>query len=168
MKKIIVFIILFSIIYSCKKDENKTTVNDLKTKVLSVSDCKLKSAEIAENYISQECVVYDYDGSSVLLLKIENIAFNCCFDTLVATTQVLNNNIVVSPKVTGDECHCDCVYDINLEITSLNQGEYLFKLVEPIMGTGNDTLKFSIDLRESIKDTFCVTRNGYPWIINEL
>ncbi|UCD17924.1 MAG: hypothetical protein JSV44_03190 [Candidatus Zixiibacteriota bacterium] len=112
----------------------------------------------------QDCVKYEYDGESVLLLRHINAGLNCC-PVMVSDIQIDGNNIVIREIDSLDNggCECNCLFDIDYEITGLWPGQYTIKIIEPYIQPEDDTLTFVADLFSTPAGTFCVSRSEYPW-----
>ena len=111
------------------------------------------------------CVVYDYDGSSVLLLRHTNTTFNC-------TPVAVGGHVSVQPsqsiQIVEDEdvpnpADCLCLFNVDYEIGSVPPGQYHVTISELYPGTGNEQFDFELDLTEAASGETCLVRVGYPW-----
>ena len=111
------------------------------------------------------CVVYDYDGSSVLLLRHTNTTFNC-------TPVEVGGYVTVRPsssiQIIEDEdvpfpADCLCLYDVDYEIAPVPPGLYHVTVSELYPGSGNEQFDLELDLTEVASGETCLVRSGYPW-----
>jgi len=112
---------------------------------------------------NEECVEYDYNGTSVLLLKHVNAGFNCCPGTISADIDVLGGVIRIKEKESSSLCDCSCLYDIDYEFVSVRPGLYRISVVGPYQIEGDPPLEFLVDLTGAASGSFCVERTHYPW-----
>jgi len=112
---------------------------------------------------NQECVEYDYNGTSVLLLKHVNAGFNCCPGTISADIDVSGGVIRIKEKESSSLCDCSCLYDIDYEFVSVRPGLYRISVVGPYQVEGDPPLEFLVDLDGAATGSFCVERTHYPW-----
>jgi len=113
----------------------------------------------------QDCIEYDYDGESVLLLKHVNGAFNCCPDDILADVTVAGNLILIQEsEYLVTPCDCLCLFDVDVRISSLDPGQYTIKVMGLYLDPDDEPLEFTIDLSSSPSSgTYCVERDHYPW-----
>jgi len=107
------------------------------------------------------CVDYIFDEGT-LTITHSGASFNCCAD-VYAVININENNINIEEKEGGEACYCQCLYQLEYEITDLPFGDYNIILIEPNLLEGDDPLNFSIDLKEDSAGVFCVERDHYPW-----
>jgi hypothetical protein len=136
--------------------------------VVGHTACKsLTTAEMrADIPPNQDCIVYQYDGESILQLKHVNAGFNCCPSSLVADISIEDNFINIVENEIFDTlggCECLCLFDVDMEIINLPPGKYRIKVIELYLGPQDDTLEFDISLVSDPEGVFCVERNHYPW-----
>jgi hypothetical protein len=110
----------------------------------------------------QDCMEYEYDGESVLLLKHVNAGFNCCPE-IAANITIEDNIITIEEIEISGDCDCLCLFDIDYEIRNLPPGEYTITAIEPYVPGGEEILEFTVDLVSSPSGSFCVYRDYYPW-----
>ncbi|MCK4224718.1 MAG: hypothetical protein KAX39_06030 [candidate division Zixibacteria bacterium] len=118
----------------------------------------------------QDCIEYQYDGASVLLLKHVNAGFNCCPDEILADITIEDNVITIdedeSLELTGG-CDCLCLFDVDYQISNLPPGEYTIRVYGMYLQEGDEILEFTVDLTSSPSGSYCVYRDHYPWGIWE-
>jgi hypothetical protein len=130
------------------------------------TDCKGYAALKATEDMppDQDCVEYQYDGESVLLLKHVNAGFNCCPDSFAAEFHIQAGRITIDEiEWLTHPCYCLCLFDLDYQITGLPPGEYTIRAVEPYLQEGDEILEFTVDLVSSPSGAYCVQRDRYPW-----
>ena len=136
-------------------------------KVTGYTSCKGTSDATSrgDTPTAQDCIVYSYDGHSVLTLKHVNAGFNCCPDSLLAAFRISLGQIIIdeSEDLASGGCHCLCLYDLDYRITGLSPGYYNIRVNQPYLRSGSEVLDFGVNLSTAKSGTFCVTRNFYPW-----
>jgi hypothetical protein len=110
----------------------------------------------------QDCMEYEYDGESILLLKHVNAGFNCCPE-IAADITIEDNVITIEEIEISGVCFCLCLFDIDYEIRNLPPGEYTITVIEPYVEEGDEIFEFTVDLISSPSGSFCVYRDYYPW-----
>jgi hypothetical protein len=136
--------------------------------LLNYSGCKefQKGTAIDSTPPDQDCIEYQYDGSSVLLLKHVNAGFNCCPDDILADITIEDNVITIeedeSLEISGG-CDCICLFDVNYRISNLPPGEYTIRVYGMYLQEGDEILEFTVDLASSPSGIYCVYREYYPW-----
>ena len=159
---ILVLFCLF-ILHYCK---NGTIVPGLVAEgyLTSYNGCKaagtsgISTEALSESNAGQECLEYEYDGST-LLLKHVNAAFNCCLDGMEAEVDIDGERITITETeklANGLGCFCICLYDLSYLITNLEQGVYTV-VISSFLNL------IEIDLSIPTSGTYCEERNGYPW-----
>lgn len=135
--------------------------------LVNYTGCKTfqKRSTIDSTSPDQDCIEYEYDGESLLLIKHINAGFNCCPDSILADITIVDNLITIEEKESlSNPCHCLCLFDLDLEITNLEPGEYTIRVIEPYVKSGEEQLEFSINLSTSPSSgSYCVKRDYYPW-----
>lgn len=134
--------------------------------LLGYSGCKMFEGGMAADSTppDQDCIEYQYDGESILMLKHVNAAFNCC------PTEILGNVTIVGDLITitedeimeGFGCPCLCLYDVSYGIMNLAPGEYTIR-VNGLYLNPDDEIEFTVNLDDSPSGSYCVTRDYYPW-----
>ena len=125
-----------------------------------------KGAAMDSTPPDQDCIEYQYDGESVLLLKHVNAGFNCCPE-IAADVTIEGNVISIDEIEISGDCDCICLFDMDYEIRDLPPGEYIISVTEPYVPEGEEVLEFAVDLVSSPTGSFCVYRDYYPWGIWE-
>ena len=153
----------------CKEESNRITnidqTPDFKGQLTTHSDCKrFQIAGLSsDSSDSSSCIEYSFDaGSHKLTLKQINAGFNCCPESLYSLISLLNDTIIIEEyeKIAG--CHCDCLFDLDMEIHGVEAKKYHIKMIEPYCGD-QEKLFFDVDLATMQQGSYCVKRTGYPW-----
>ena len=134
--------------------------------IVGNSPCKyeMKGANPDTIPTNLDCIDYTYDGVSILDFTHVNAGLNCC-PVFVAEFTVEDNFIIIEEidSVYGSGCDCECLFDINYQITDLPPAVYTIKVIEPYMEPSEDTLQFEVDLTTATSGIHCVSRHFYPW-----
>ncbi len=166
MKRIlssVLFYTLFTtIILGCKKEESINQELVFLGKLTYNSTCKdYRVKSKATNDFS--CVEYSFDeDSNKLILKHINAGFNCCPDSLYIRTFLSNNTIIIKEYEAKAQCKCQCLYDLDIELTGVEAKKYKIKFIEPY-ATKQKPIIFDINLEKEKDGKYCVIRNLYPW-----
>jgi hypothetical protein len=154
------------LMFSCEKDNNNTKQLTITGTYLSHSKCKsgLKSAiETIETPDTLSCIEYSFNESTnKLSIKHVNAGFNCCPDTMFCLISVKQDTILIQEKEQGGMCNCDCLYDLNMELSSVTAKKYQVKVIEPYIDDQQE-IQFEIDLVNNKDNSYCTTRKQYPW-----
>lgn len=158
------------VIISCEKDNNNKQLI-ITGQLISNSTCKndLKSnSQITETSDSLSCVEYSFDNEkNKLTLKHLNAGFNCCPDSIYCKVELNGDTILIQEFEKTAQCHCNCLYDLNIEINGVVLKKYQVKFEEPYVAEQNK-LVFEIDLTKDQNGTYYVTRKQYPWGMDSL
>jgi hypothetical protein len=171
MKKIIIplSVLAFTgcLLFSCDELLNPSSING---ELLSHSDCKSsKSASLSgETPDTLSCVHYTFNASeNTLSVSHINAAFNCCPGEIKCDFSIDNDTIIIEESERTAQCSCDCLFDLEMEITGVESGDYIIKVVELYAGE-EDKLIFEINLDDEDEGSFCVTRKQYPWGLSSM
>jgi len=127
-------------------------------KLISTTLCK-------EEFTTREqsCVEYSYNNETkTLSLKHINAAFNCCPKDLYVEVLKDENTITIEETERSQDCTCLCLYDLDIEVYSIDYGEYTIKFKEPYIADEYE-LNFRINLNDEMIGSYCLSRNIYPW-----
>ncbi len=106
------------------------------------------------------CLVYEYDGVSVLTVRHVNAQLNCC-PVLAPVIIVDDSTIIIDEIETEGLCDCICLFDLDYLITNLPPGMYRLVLREQYLLEQYAPLDFQIDLTTPVSDTLCQPRPYY-------
>jgi hypothetical protein len=98
----------------------------------------------------------------VLTINHINAGFNCCPGNISCTNIINNDTIVISEKEESALCDCNCLFDLEIEISGLENKKYFLKFEEPYLHN-QDELFFELNLSNQTNGTHCVERLQYPW-----
>ncbi len=169
--RVYVVMLLFSIgiaIVSCETENDSYSSNPLVLtgQIVNHSTCKdeTKSAfNVLETPDTISCVEYSFDRvNNKLNLKHINAGFNCCPDSLFVETSQSGDTVVIQEFEVNPICRCNCLYDLDIELTGVESKKYLVKFVEP-HAMNKQELIFEVDLANVNEGEFCMTRKGFPW-----
>jgi len=111
----------------------------------------------------QDCFEYSYDGNGTLFITHFNSGFNCCPETLSAEIDIVDAVITISEYEASSLCDCECLFNLNYEISDLPSGDYTIKFIEPYRHENDPILEGTINTETMPSDTICVLRTFYPW-----
>ena len=163
----ILFVIVLSVIVlCCETDNDKNTQLIVTGKLVSHTSCVRGLKLIKEFTVisdSLSCINFSYDDlTKKMAVKHLNAGFNCCPDSLYCNIRLSNDTIIVQEFEKNNYCKCDCLYDLDIEISGVDAKKYQLRLIEPYSGS-EDKINFRLDLAKDKNGTFCVTRRHYPW-----
>lgn len=164
---IIAGLITLFFIAACEKkasDEDQI----ISGRLISNSECKgLKSIFLTSSTPdSISSVEYNYHASNnKLMLKHINAGFNCCPGILTCDFRLNADTIIIQEYEEVAQCHCDCLYDLTIEIDGIETKKYQIKFIEPY-ATNLAPLIFELDLTSIISGSYSVVRKQYPWGIS--
>jgi hypothetical protein len=114
----------------------------------------------------EDCIEYNYDGTSTLLIRHINAGFNCCPLDIYSYISIAGNQITIYEYETFDTagpCPCMCLYEIYYEINNLPPGEYTIEIRGQCIWPDDDYLVYTTDLVSSPVGEYCLYRGYYPW-----
>jgi hypothetical protein len=91
-----------------------------------------------------------------------NSGFNCCPEKLYCEVSVNNDTVIISEFEKEQGCNCNCLFDLDIELSGFDQNKYIVKFVEPYT-IGQEQLIFEMDLATDVEGEYCGVRKGYPW-----
>ncbi len=114
----------------------------------------------------EDCVEYNYDGSSTLLIRHINAGFNCCPLEIYSDIDIAGDDIEIQEFETFDTagpCPCLCLYEVFYQINNLPPGQYTIEIKGQYLWPEDDYLNFTVDLSSVPVGEFCIYRGYYPW-----
>ncbi len=157
------------VIITCGCKENQDVQADVQVAQTGHTSCKefLRAGQMNDGYRAEQnsdCIEYHYDGQKTLTINHINAAFNCCPGDISANVNYTGNLITIVENETQSGCYCQCLYDVQYEVSNLPPGKYRIRFIEPYAATGDQPLDFTITLTTSSETvTKCVERSNYPW-----
>jgi hypothetical protein len=92
------------------------------------------------------CVNYTYSASTdKLVLEHINTAFNCCPGTIGWTVRVSQDSILTEERASRNDCFCECLYDLTIEIMEVEVKSYVVKFDEPYKKEWEEEIFFKIE-----------------------
>ncbi len=166
MKKTLLLIFVYSLLImftpGCEKDDNPAENIEFSGELIKHTECKdAEQISVREDTDTLSCVEYVFDNDKLMLTHI-NAGFNCCPDSLYVNTFLNGDTIVIKEFEASNNCKCECLYDLHIELIGLEAKKYHIKLVEPYI-TNQKKIFFDVDLENNVEDKFCVVRKAYPW-----
>lgn len=172
MKRIMIItaaFILLGFFQACNDDPDGVTPGPSGSpsgKLVSASDCKHtasgKGLRVQDS--NESAVEYSYNPASrVLTLRHINAAFNCCPGPLSASVVLVDSLITITEKESKPSCDCNCLYDLDIEISHLPQKSWNIVFIEPYLSPPDLPLSFVVDLTASSSGRYAVPRARYPW-----
>jgi len=163
--KPVIALIAISLLFAGCWDDNGNNNSNIEGKVLNYSACGgFKSARISKNTPdSLSCVEYIFDAANKKLdISHYNSGFNCCPDSLYCKVSVNGDTIIISEFEKKVGCKCNCLYDMEIEVTGVTAKKYTIRMVEPYAGSQQKII-FLTDLANEKEGSFCAVRKQYPW-----
>ncbi|MBN1184825.1 MAG: hypothetical protein JXB49_21240 [Bacteroidales bacterium] len=159
-------ILLITTINSCTNENDETPVQgEISGELINTSDCKYnKSAHTHEDTPDTlSCIKYTYDKKNQKLIFTHyNAAFNCCPGELSCNFSLGGDTIIVEESEEMPGCHCNCLYDLDMQIEGILSKKYIIKIIEPYVYDSTPMI-FEIDLTNIQQDEYCLTRKFYPY-----
>ncbi|MDA3844560.1 MAG: hypothetical protein PF588_09360 [Candidatus Kapabacteria bacterium] len=171
MKKLTILIIGIVGIsfWSCQTDTTSTNPDLFPGgEVVYFSDCKDgETNEIAKEIDNSHAAIQYHSIAEEHKLEIRHInaGFNCCPDEITADISIEDGVISISEKEAVAGCKCNCLYDIDIDVTDIEKGKYTVKVIEPYLNDVDLEFNFEIDLNENPDGEFVLERSSYPWAV---
>jgi hypothetical protein len=125
------------------------------------SGCKSSLPTTADELalLGESCVIWTYNGESILQFTHTNAIFNCCPDSIGGAISIVGQTITVDEmEWLTHPCDCICPFDIDYEIVNLTPGEYTIVVDEPYINGDDEGIEFTVDLVTTPSGEFCVER----------
>lgn len=147
----------------CNKNNNESMNQVPEGKLISHSECKNLNQKTTDDRNNESCVEYTFQAEEEKLILMHiNSGFNCCPGDLSCIVHIANDTIVIEELESEASCDCECLFDMDIEITGIKASEYFVKFIEPYCGD-QKKLEFLIDLQQNSSGEYCVERDQYPW-----
>jgi hypothetical protein len=137
---------------------------ELNGKLVNHSSCKFdKSAGNQTGEYNYSAASYSYQPlNKKLKVTHYNAGFNCCPDSIYCEVNLINDTIHVIEYEESAQCNCDCLFDLNIEVSGVEAKSYFVKFTEPYLGD-QTKLEFSVNFASDTTGLYSVTRTSYPW-----
>ncbi|MEA1875676.1 MAG: hypothetical protein U9N86_02315 [Bacteroidota bacterium] len=157
-------LVFFVLLYGCTKDQPRDWPNPA-VSLEEVGGCKDFRPKAESDYPNNTaCLLFDYDGDSILTLTHINAGFNCCPEEFFVNVDFRNDTIFILESERDGLCDCDCLYDLHFTIQPIPPGIYFISVDEPYVRQAEDPkLEDQVDLTKAGSGAFCVSRSHYPW-----
>lgn len=156
-------ITFFFILSGCNKTEVQSNNQPVEGKIINQTGCKDFTAKSNAYENDESCILYEYDESNnKLIIKHINAGFNCCPEELSCSVTQRNDTLVIEEFESDALCACNCLFDIDIELSEIEPGEYYIQFTEPYCGD-QEKLEFTINLDQFSTGEYCVERTQYPW-----
>jgi hypothetical protein len=166
--KIFTLAIAFAaLISACETVDPQTAITG---KLISNTDCKSNEISIVDSETSDtlSCIEYEYEAAEKILhLKHINAGFNCCPQKIVCSAKLSNDTIIVQESEESALCDCNCLFDLNIDISGVEEQKYYIQIKEPYCGE-QQKLYLLLLLDKDKEGTICVTRKSYPWGMSQV
>jgi len=103
-----------------------------------------------------------YPSTNKLLIDHYNAGFNCCPGDIGCNFSLDHDTIIIREFETDQPCRCNCMYNLEIELSGIESTSYQIKFVEPYCGD-QEKLIFGVDLSVVTQGSYCVIRKEYPW-----
>ncbi len=125
--------------------------------------CKTGKGTLDDPTSSEDCVDWSFEDGTLSINHI-NAGFNCC-PIILADITIEGNLITISEidSLDGGGCDCNCLFDVNYEITGLQAGVYHLVVDEPYRQNPDEPIDFMLDLSATPSGRHCEDRTVYPW-----
>lgn len=112
--------------------------------------------------VNEDCMEYTFYGDT-LYLKHINACFNCCPVEIYVEAVSSGDTIYLIENEKEAQCHCLCLFDLDIAVCEINAGEYTIVVKELYLTDKDELLVFDVDLSTNPEGKFCVKRDHYPW-----
>lgn len=129
------------------------------------TECKGAGLKAGEDHSSsQDCVLYRWVPGDTLFIRHVNAGFNCCPEGFRTELNISGDTIVISEYENSALCDCNCLFDLEYELTGINRGNWWIRVEEPyVQQPGQMKIIFRANLKKMEQEEFCITRSEYPW-----
>ena len=170
LQKFLILWLIFGLFISCSETNSEKEPTEIVGALVSNSECKsnagIRSSTTIGTPDTLSCINFTYKATEKLLnIEHINAGFNCCPGTLSCNISISNDTIIIVEEEEAPMCNCNCLFDLEIEITGVLADSYIVKIVEPYL-QDMKALMLNIDLANENEGSYCVTRKQYPWGLN--
>jgi hypothetical protein len=136
-------------------------------RIINTTGCKNdSSARSGEIKSTDECIEFKfYEDYNLARLTHINAGFNCCPGKITAVIIGQKDSIFIYEEQAEAGCRCECLYDIDYELSKVEKKVYHIEIYGPITdGDAHPPLSFDVDFSDSLNNCFCIERGFYPWV----
>jgi len=158
-------VIITFLLLGCENEKENKKQLIISGSLIKNSGCKEKksSTDSIPTPDSLSCAEYLFNASTnKLIIKHLNAGFNCCPENILCEVTTVADTIIITESEKAHLCDCDCLYDLEIEITGVESKEYMIKFIEPYCDN-QEQLIFGVNFSTETAGSFCVKRNHYPW-----
>lgn len=140
--------------------EKELSNENTQIKDFSYFGCKKNKSDAVTGFAavkgfeSNEYIEYKADADGYLHIKHVNAVFNCCPDTITATSSIDGNKISIVESETNPICNCICDYDLEYKLGPLSKRKYTLIFSRD----DQEYLRFNIDYNSSLKGRIVVPK----------
>jgi len=159
-----IILVFFVLLSACTKEQPRDW-QDPEVSLEEVGGCKDFGFKAESDYPNNTgCLLFEYDGDSILTLTHINAGFNCCPEEFFVNVDFRNDTIYILESERDGLCDCDCLYDLHFTIQHVPPGNYVISVSEPYVRQADDPrLEDHVDLTKAGSGEICVSRSHYPW-----
>ncbi|MDD2569496.1 MAG: hypothetical protein PHV14_02765 [Bacteroidales bacterium] len=162
--KIIIPVVLMLLAVACKPDDIGSQGDPYLTIITDMTCKEPSGVKGNQPGFDQSCVVYNFEGDSVLIINHYNASFNCCPEEILVDFEIKGDSLIIREDDREELCRCLCLYDVEIRVHNLKKQLYKVRFEEPYVLKDTTQLIFNMDLREDPIGHVCVTRNYYPYL----
>ncbi len=157
--------IVYLIAYVFQGGPEPCTPSEFDGAITGNTGCKyMEEAARIDTTSDWDCIEWEYDGQSTLTVHHINAGLNCC-PVFAAEFRLTHDTIIIEEldSLEGGGCDCNCLFNIDYELTGVDPGVYTFIVIEPYRHPSDPELIFEMDLTTESSGIECVPRSYYPW-----
>ncbi len=160
LKTLLLTVIFLFLLLGGMGCEKEFSNENIQIKDFSYFGCKEKTANnvngfaAVKGFKSDEYIEYRADADGYLHIKHVNAVFNCCPDTITATSSIDGKKISIVESETNPICDCICNYDLEYKLGPLSNGKYTLIFNRDT----NEFLRFTINYNSSLKGKIYIVK----------
>jgi len=160
------FILALSLLLiNCRHDKDNNEDLPTSGKLVKHSECKTFESQSKQlnSSTNQSCARYSFNpATNKLIINHINAGFNCGYGSIYCTFSVVRNVIIIEEFEKVSAANCECLFDLEIEITGIEAEVYQIIFIEPYINN-QQPLNFQVNLARLPEGEYCVPRNKYPW-----
>ena len=133
----------------CGDEEN--TNGQITTRNVFDSGCKSYNNAEETNSLTKETETITFTARKGRWLHVEhkNTLFNCCSDKISVEVSQDDNIITVNEDENDHSCNCPCLFDVEVEVGSLENNTYTLVILKGGLEYFRQNLTFTDDLKKT-------------------